>query len=115
MRPGPELNLPVPLQTRLNLTFQKQDGKPAAGIPVTLVLMVPASRQSWPCPLNDGKPFVLGSDGRLSLPAVPAAMRLAIPEANPGVYVTMSLAITFPFNITLGLPLYLGVINRIWN
>jgi len=47
--------------------------------------------------------------------AVPAAMRLAIPEANPGLYVTMSLAITFPFNIILGLPLYLGVINRIWN
>ena len=46
--------------------------------------------------------------------AVPAAMRLALPEANPGVYVTMALAITFPFNIILGLPLYLSVINRIW-
>ncbi len=46
--------------------------------------------------------------------AVPAAMRLALPEANPGVYVTMALAITFPFNIILGLPLYLSVINLIW-
>ncbi len=46
--------------------------------------------------------------------AVPAAMRLALPEANPGLYVTMSLAITFPFNIILGLPLYMSVINRIW-
>lgn len=47
--------------------------------------------------------------------AVPAAMRLAVPEANPGLYVTMALALTFPFNIILGLPLYLGVINRLWS
>jgi hypothetical protein len=47
--------------------------------------------------------------------AVPAAMRLALPEASPGIYVTMSLAITFPFNVALGLPLYLGAINRLWS
>ena len=38
--------------------------------------------------------------------AVPAAMRLALPEANPGRYLSMSLAITFPFNLLLGIPLY---------
>ncbi len=38
--------------------------------------------------------------------AVPAALRVALPEANPGVYVTLSLALTFPFNILVGLPLY---------
>jgi hypothetical protein len=38
--------------------------------------------------------------------AAPAAVRLALPEANPGYYLTCSLAITFPFNIALGLPLY---------
>ena len=38
--------------------------------------------------------------------AVPAACRIAIPEANPSLYVTMSLAVTFPFNITVGIPLY---------
>jgi uncharacterized protein len=38
--------------------------------------------------------------------AVPAALRIALPEANAGVYVTLSLAVTFPFNILLGLPLY---------
>jgi uncharacterized protein len=47
--------------------------------------------------------------------AVPAALRLAVPEANPGLYVSMSLAITFPFNIILGLPIYLSVINRFWS
>ncbi|MEM8698170.1 MAG: sodium-dependent bicarbonate transport family permease [Pseudomonadota bacterium] len=39
--------------------------------------------------------------------AVPAAMRVAVPEADPGIYLTLSLAITFPFNLTVGLPLYL--------
>jgi hypothetical protein len=38
--------------------------------------------------------------------AVPAAMRLALPEANPTIYIPLSLAITFPFNISLGIPLY---------
>ncbi len=38
--------------------------------------------------------------------AVPAAMRLALPEARPGIYLAMSLAITFPFNLVLGIPLY---------
>ncbi len=38
--------------------------------------------------------------------AVPAAMRLALPEADPGLYLAMSLAVTFPFNITAGIPLY---------
>jgi len=45
--------------------------------------------------------------------AVPAAMRLAIPKANPGLYLPMALAITFPFNITLGIPIYLSIINAI--
>ncbi|WP_271765122.1 sodium-dependent bicarbonate transport family permease [Aquimarina algiphila] len=43
--------------------------------------------------------------------AVPAAMKLAIPKANPSLYIPMALAITFPFNITLGMPLYLCIIQ----
>lgn len=38
--------------------------------------------------------------------AVPAAMRLAIPEARPSIYLSLSLGITFPFNLTLGIPVY---------
>jgi hypothetical protein len=41
--------------------------------------------------------------------AVPAAMRVALPEANPSIYLTLSLGVTFPFNLTLGLPLYVAV------
>lgn len=43
--------------------------------------------------------------------AVPAAVRIAVPEANPSLYVTMSLAITFPFNILIGIPLYWWAIH----
>lgn len=42
--------------------------------------------------------------------AVPAAMRLAAPKADPGLYIPMALGITFPFNIAFGMPLYYGVI-----
>ncbi|MFL5753653.1 MAG: sodium-dependent bicarbonate transport family permease [Bacteroidia bacterium] len=45
--------------------------------------------------------------------AVPAAMRIAIPEASPGIYVPVALAITFPFNIMAGLPLYYYIIQCI--
>ena len=38
--------------------------------------------------------------------AVPAVMKHAIPEANPSIYLGMSLGLTFPFNILLGLPIY---------
>lgn len=41
--------------------------------------------------------------------AVPATMRLAAPDADPGLYIPMALGVTFPLNITLGMPLYLIV------
>lgn len=45
--------------------------------------------------------------------AVPAAMRIAAPKADPGLYIPMALAITFPINITIGMPIYLAIINLI--
>lgn len=41
--------------------------------------------------------------------AVPAVVRYAIPEANPSLYIGMSLGITFPFNIVIGIPMYLKI------
>lgn len=46
--------------------------------------------------------------------AAPAAVRIALPEANPTFYLTASLGITFPFNVTLGIPLYYAVAARLW-
>lgn len=45
--------------------------------------------------------------------AVPAAMRVALPEANPSVYLTLSLGVTFPFNLTLGLPIYVAIARSV--
>jgi hypothetical protein len=45
--------------------------------------------------------------------AVPAAMKIAVPKANPGLFLPMALAITFPLNITLGMPIYLSLIQLI--
>ena len=45
--------------------------------------------------------------------AVPAAMRMTVPEANPSLYVSMALAITFPFNIIVGIPIYLQAIKML--
>jgi hypothetical protein len=45
--------------------------------------------------------------------AVPAAMRLAAPKADPGLYIPMALGVTFPFNITLGMPIYYFIIQGI--
>ncbi|MEO5573919.1 MAG: sodium-dependent bicarbonate transport family permease, partial [Gammaproteobacteria bacterium] len=42
---------------------------------------------------------------------VPAVVRVAIPEANPGLYFGMALALTFPFNVVLGIPLYYQLIQ----
>ncbi len=45
--------------------------------------------------------------------AVPAALQFALPQANSGIFLTMSLGITFPFNIILGLPLYWRIITAL--
>jgi hypothetical protein len=44
--------------------------------------------------------------------AVPAAMRIAAPSSDPGLYIPMALGVTFPFNITIGLPLYYSIITN---
>jgi hypothetical protein len=52
---------------------------------------------------------VLGASA--SYIAVPAAMRIAVPEARPALSITASLAITFPFNVLVGIPLYVALIT----
>lgn len=46
---------------------------------------------------------------------VPAIVRYAIPEARAGIYFTMALGFTFPFNIVVGIPLYFAAVGLIWN
>jgi uncharacterized protein len=57
--------------------------------------------------LSQGGAILLGTmSASASYIAAPAAVRVALPEANPTYYLTASLAITFPFNLTFGIPLY---------
>ena len=66
--------------------------------------------------LTKGDAFLLALlSASASYIAVPAAMRLSVPEANPGLYLPLSLAVTFPFNISLGIPLYYFFINAFWS
>ena len=44
--------------------------------------------------------------------AVPAAMKITVPKANPGLYLPMALAVTFPINITVGMPLYFLIVQN---
>ena len=47
--------------------------------------------------------------------AVPAAMRTSIPEANPGIYLTVALSVVFPFNIIIGIPTYFAILQKVLN
>jgi hypothetical protein len=51
--------------------------------------------------------------GSASYIAAPAAVRIALPKASPGLYVTASLGITFPFNLTIGIPCYIAMANAL--
>ncbi len=43
--------------------------------------------------------------------AVPAAMKISVPQANPGLFLPMALAVTFPVNITIGMPIYFLIVQ----
>ncbi|MCZ7555550.1 MAG: sodium-dependent bicarbonate transport family permease [Bacteroidia bacterium] len=63
---------------------------------------------------NTGDRFILAVlAASASYIAVPAAMRLAAPKADPGLYIPMALGITFPFNISIGMPVYYFIANAL--
>lgn len=65
--------------------------------------------------MSEGGAIVFGTlAASASYIAAPAAVRMALPEANPSYYLTCSLAITFPFNIIAGLPLYAAMARWIY-
>ncbi|MEO1437867.1 MAG: sodium-dependent bicarbonate transport family permease [Bacteroidota bacterium] len=67
---------------------------------------------AWVTPVTGNRFLFAILAASASYIAVPAAMRIAAPKANPSLYLPMALAITFPFNITLGMPLYLWVVQH---
>lgn len=67
------------------------------------------------CGLSMGGAVILSTlAASASYIAAPAAVRIAIPEANPAIYLTASLGITFPFNVIFGIPIYLNLAQAIY-
>lgn len=63
---------------------------------------------------SEGDRFMFGVlAASASYIAVPAAMRIAAPNADPGLYIPMALGVTFPFNITIGMPVYFFAVKHI--
>ena len=90
---------------------------PALGvfaIAMPLVGACCAAALAWAIGLSAGGAAVLITlAASASYIAAPAAMRLALPEANPGIALTLSLALTFPFNLLVGIPLYIAAARHI--
>ncbi len=81
-----------------------------APIPLAMVGVV----AGWLIGLTPGGITLLGVlTGSASYIAAPAAMRIAVPHANPSLPLTASLGITFPFNIFVGIPIYFAAANAI--
>ena len=75
----------------------------------TLALLLAAALA---LPVADGALLMVLS-ASASYIVVPAVLRQAVPEANPSIYLGLSLGITFPFNIVLGIPLYLAAARAV--
>lgn len=78
------------------------------GLYMPLVSALVASAICLALPISAGDAALLITlAASASYIAVPAAMRLALPQAQPSIYLTLSLGVTFPFNVTLGIPIYI--------
>lgn len=86
---------------------------PVMGILIPLVNGCAVAYLSLFVVSNEGSRFIFSIlAASASYIAVPAAMNLAAPKADPGLYIPMALGVTFPFNITAGMPLYYFIITN---
>jgi hypothetical protein len=101
--------LELGLVTGRRLADLRQAGPFLAGFAVVMPLLhgiLGVSLGYW-CGMSMGGATVLGTlAASASYIAAPAAARVALPEASPALYLTAALAITFPFNVVVGIPLY---------
>ena len=82
----------------------------AFGVIAPIPLAFCGALLGWTLDLSVGGTALLATlAGSCSYIAAPAAMRIAVPEANPALSLTASLGVTFPFNIFVGIPIYLAI------
>jgi hypothetical protein len=79
---------------------------------VNALLAIVVARAIGAAPGNATMLAVLAASA--SYIVVPAVVRSAIPEARPSRYFTLALGVTFPFNLIVGIPLYAGIVDRLW-
>jgi hypothetical protein len=86
----------------------------ALGVAIPLVNGVLGAAAGSLAGLSTGGTTVLATlAASASYIAAPAAVRIALPAASPGIYVTASLGITFPFNVVAGVPIYAAMARAI--
>ena len=86
----------------------------AFGILVPVPMAMVGALVGWSIGLSVGGTTLLAVlAGSASYIAAPAAIRIALPEANPSLSLTASLGVTFPFNIFLGIPIYFAIANAL--
>jgi hypothetical protein len=84
------------------------------GVLAPLCFSLIGAALGWSLGLSPGGTALLATlFASASYIAVPAAMRMAVPEANPSLSLGVALGVTFPFNILVGVPLYLAIAQRI--
>lgn len=84
------------------------------GVYMPLVGAVLGLLSAWTIGLSTGATALLVTlAASASYIAVPAALRLALPQAQPAIYLTLSLGVTFPFNLTVGIPIYVSLSQMI--
>lgn len=87
----------------------------AFGLLVPVPLATIGALLGWALDLTPGGAMLLAVlAGSASYIAAPAAMRTAVPQANPSLSLTASLGVTFPFNIFIGVPLYYALVEFIY-
>lgn len=93
----------------------------AGAFPIAFALLFPplggglAIVIAWFLNLPMGDAFLLTLlSASASYIAVPAVMRVSVPEANPGLYVPMALSLTFPLNVLVGIPVFYKIIRMLW-
>jgi hypothetical protein len=86
----------------------------AFGILVPVPMATVGALVGWSIGLSVGGTTLLAVlAGSASYIAAPAAIRIAVPEANPSLSLAASLGVTFPFNIFLGIPIYFAIANAL--
>ncbi len=86
----------------------------AFGLLVPVPLAIIGTFVGWSIGLSPGGTTLLAVlAGSASYIAAPAAIRVAVPEANPSISLTASLGVTFPFNVFVGVPLYYAFANML--